>query len=88
MQSFFLHFPPPNTLPGWKVGKGCAEARPGKHFPREKMGVKEWNLEKTARIPLKSSTSTVQKLVQATRLEDSLIREGESPLLSSASRFA
>lgn len=52
------------------------------------MGVKEWNLENTARILLKSSTSTVQKLVQATRLEDSLIREGESPLLSLASCFA
>jgi len=52
------------------------------------MEVKKRNLDKKARIWLKSSTSTVQKLVQATHLEDNLIMEGESLCLTSASRFA
>lgn len=52
------------------------------------MEVKKRNLDKKARIWLKSSTSTVQKLVQATHLEDNLIKEEESLYLTSASRFA
>lgn len=48
----------------------------GKHFPKEYMGVKEWELgnktKQKARILLRLSTSSVQKLVQTTHVEDNL----------------
>ena len=44
------------------------------------MEVKKRNLDKKARIWLKSSTSTVQKLVQAPHLEDNLIKKNPSTL--------
>lgn len=54
--------------------------RPEKHFPSN-MEVKKRNLDKRARIWPKSSTSTVQKLAQATHLKDNLIMEGDSRCL-------
>ena len=56
--------------------KGCSETPPRKHFPKEYMGEKEWELgnktKQKARILLRLSTSAVQKLVRTTHVEDNL----------------